>query len=244
MKKVYITAIFLLTPILLNYCLLSWRAPGVVGNPEAWIGFFASFLGVLGAVGIATYQIKIQKERDEHTLRVNNRSYFSATQYKGTIRISKNDCRENSRVILTDAYRMLLKLTDVKDDYNDKTIYMRILHFGNPELVFNCKIAVYVEELQLDEVYVVESQIASIEKGTEVFLPLAYERKLKETSLRVHKILIEYSTVMNERMKFYANHIEGKTELYSLYDGQEELIYSNPSVPQTWLYPEDPKPIS
>ncbi|QDS35852.1 hypothetical protein [Brevibacillus brevis] len=57
------------TPILINYFLLTWRAPFVFGDANSWLGFLANYsggiIGGLVAFFAAKIQMDFQKEREK-----------------------------------------------------------------------------------------------------------------------------------------------------------------------------------
>ncbi|MDA2738032.1 hypothetical protein PDQ75_23020 [Bacillus cereus group sp. Bc015] len=52
---------FVLTPVILNYVLFTWRAPRVYGDGDTWLGFWGNysgaFVGALVALWIANRQV-------------------------------------------------------------------------------------------------------------------------------------------------------------------------------------------
>lgn len=55
-------ASLLLVPVIINYGLLSWTAPGVSMEANPWLGFLGSFLGLIGAISIALLNNHNQKK--------------------------------------------------------------------------------------------------------------------------------------------------------------------------------------
>ncbi|MED1795003.1 hypothetical protein P4V54_20215 [Brevibacillus nitrificans] len=71
MRKKYVFLVIgaITVPIAINYVLFSWRAPGVVGDSNSWLGFLANYSGgILGGIIayiVAKIQIDAQKIADK-----------------------------------------------------------------------------------------------------------------------------------------------------------------------------------
>lgn len=63
-NKILLILLVISVPVLINYLLMTWKAPGVVGDANSWLGFFANYSGgIIGgivALYVARYQLQQQ----------------------------------------------------------------------------------------------------------------------------------------------------------------------------------------
>ncbi|WP_148499982.1 hypothetical protein [Paenibacillus ihumii] len=242
MKNKYALFIILLlaAPILINYGLLSWRAPGVQGTSEAWIGFFANFLGLIGAVFIAFYQFRKQKEKEDEQDRVNNRSFVVIHDFNATLMLVGVVTNENSRIILTPWYEILRK-TVKKEKYGTTKIpYLKVSHFGNPPIITDCSIKARIRYIEKNDYKIDELDISIgvIERDVEVFIPFTPLEADPGTKIFIEEVTFDYSTLKGERLRITRD-FEKNTERLEVLHGKikGEIIYEHKMKSANWVYP-------
>lgn len=122
-------------PLIVNYGLLSWSAPGLNAEPNPWLAFLGSYLGVLGAVSIAVFNNIAQRDKDKKAGNKNFRNFVVMTEFQASLRLENVIMNEHSRLIETSAYKTLLDL-DVHRDLTGP--FLKLTHFGNSPLIFDC----------------------------------------------------------------------------------------------------------
>ncbi|MNW41194.1 hypothetical protein D3C74_183240 [compost metagenome] len=239
-KTVFGIILFLVTPIIINYGLLSWRAPGVNGEVGDWLGFFANFLGVIGAVLIAIYQFIKQRESEQKQDIENNRSYVDIQDFSATLMLIGVNTHVNSRVIKTDGYDELLKSFPPKHYGRIRVGYLKIAHYGIPELIFDCRISLDLSYdrngIQVKET--LDVNIGVIEKGVEIFIPLTLKKMDEGKEIELDTVVLNYSTLKGERLQVYRDYISKKEILYSLIDDSKKQVIFEYDMKQIgWSYP-------
>lgn len=224
------------SPVLINYLLLTWRAWRVNGGTDAWIGFFGSYLGLIGAVGVALFQFKTQRDKEIQQDKVNNRSFISAHDFSAPVDLRRVVTHENSRLIETQQY------TEFKDwmeqtnpNYKGAIAYYKISQFGAPDIIMDCKIVAVIVPKGKAPIRI-ETHVGIVEKGIEIFLPVTMK---VISDIEVHELIIDYRTIRDEKMRYYSNP-QTKIEKHLVIkpDGSEEVIMKNESRQATWIYPK------
>lgn len=134
-----VVAIFI-TPIFLSQIIKIPLGKLTIGDENAWVSFFGSYIGgVLGgliAFGVAWLQIRnIKNEMIE-----NHRTYLSAATPLRIFDSSKKiNRRKNYRVIATDDIREM-------NGFNKEIPYYSIVRFGGSQIVFDCSVEVTVSK--------------------------------------------------------------------------------------------------
>lgn len=240
MKKnlILLYGLLLLVPVIINYGLLTWTAPGVSVYPNPWLGFLGSYLGIIGAISIALMNNNNQKKRDEEQDKKNHRSYISLQDFLGPLGLNTIKTNENSRLILTEGYNDL-KNEVSKDQYIEtKLIYFKISQFGDSKVILNCKIAISYEEYNGTQPLDTIVNTGVLEQGIELFVPaLPINSKLGE-KINLKKVIVEYSTLRNEKMRLVHNY-EISKEYQSVLDinGKEHKLFEFDIVGASWTYP-------
>ncbi|MFK4171028.1 hypothetical protein ACI2LM_32820 [Paenibacillus lautus] len=237
-----ITAITVVSgiPIGINYLLLSWRAPGLKGEVGDWLGFFANFLGLIGAVLIALYQLNKQKLNEQEKDVENNRSYVDIQDFNATLMLKGVITHENSRIIKTDGYNELLRRFNTKDYGKVRAGYLKIAHYGNPELIFDCSISLDISFTKKKELVNenLKVNIGVIEKNVEIFIPLTPEGSDSGQEIDLQTVTLNYSTIKGEKLQIYRDYINRKETLYSLTNDSEKKIVFKYDMKQIgWVYP-------
>lgn len=249
MKNKYrLFLLVILVPIVINYGLLSWRAPGVKGDGSAWLGFFANYLGIVSAVLITLYQQRKQREKDnedeinqkkkdDEKDRQDNRSYIVLHDFYSNVRLKNVKTHENSRIIETEGYKYLLetmkKVWNI-EDYS--TSFLKLSHFGNPDVILDCNVKLTVKfELGIEKI---EVNIGAFEKGIEIFIPVVPVGAYMGEIVELEEARVEYSTLRNERIH-YIHELENKRDVCKIVweDGQEEVLYEFSLNESQWIYP-------
>ncbi|TQK74958.1 hypothetical protein FB479_101569 [Brevibacillus sp. AG162] len=238
-KNVYVW--LFLSPILINYVIMSWRAPGVNGDTNAWIGFWGSYLGLIGAITIAIYSFQKQKEKEDNQDRKNNRSYIQVHDFTAPLRLTNVNTNENSRIIDTPGYSDLISRIKDSEQQSINTSFLKLAHFGNPDAIFDCKIQIdisYEEEKKYD----INVNIGVFEKGIEIFVPLVPPGIEAGATIDLNNVSIEYNTLKNERLKLVHDVQRAKDTLLLLHDNDEpEVLYEFNMKGSTWIYPNKKK---
>ncbi|MHA7963515.1 hypothetical protein ACX93W_05160 [Paenibacillus sp. CAU 1782] len=237
MKKAVIYIIlFISIPIIINYGLLSWRAPGVNGDVGDWIGFFANFLGVIGAVVIALYQLKKQKEHDEKKDIENNRSFVDVHDFRAPMMLIDVKTHENSRIVMTEGYELLKKSLLPREYRKLQVPYFKISHHGSGPFITNCSIKINLSYVINDNKHTDEWDfyLASIEKDVEIFIPLVPLEIPVGVTIDMNVFIFKYVTVKGEKLTLYRDY---KDDLEFLRDEHGNNIYMNPLKTVDWIYP-------
>ncbi|ANY69720.1 hypothetical protein BBD42_26940 [Paenibacillus sp. BIHB 4019] len=231
-KNVYLW--LLISPVIINYGLLSWHMPGVVGGEKAWLSFFGSFLGLVGAVLIAMHQMKVQKNNEIKRDQVNNRSYIVMNDFNAPLKLTGIITHENSRLIDTEGYQYLLKLVPKSKQKTVNVSYLKMSHHGNPEVIFDCEIRVELRDHHKKN-HLIDINIGAVEKGIEVFIPLVPEGVLEEEEIYLDKVTIKYSTLKNERLMYTQDLIKLRESFISVTDAT--VIFDHDLIGAKWIFP-------
>lgn len=241
LKSIYVWLLLwlLLSPIIINYGLMTWSAPGVGGDDKSWIGFFGNYLGLVGAIAIAFYSFKKQKEKEEIQDIKNNRSYIVIHDFTAPVNLKNVITSENSRIIKTDGYRDLLEFVPRDEHEHTTTAFLKISHFGNPDLIFDCQIHVDINGVQSTEKkYDLDINIGVIEKGIEVFIPLVPPKIKQNEEIILGRVTIEYSTIKNEKLMLVHDITNDKDVLkVKGVNGMDEVLYEFDLISSRWIYP-------
>ncbi|WP_340018388.1 hypothetical protein [Paenibacillus sp. FSL H3-0457] len=250
MKRfVYLILLIVGLPIVLNYALFSWQAPGVNADESAWLGFFANYVGLISAVCIALYQQYTQRKKDkedeldqkkkeEDRLKRDNRSYIVLHDFNSNLRLKNVKTHENSRIIETEGYRKLVdslnKTTGASDTFN--TSFLKLSHYGNPEVILDCRVFLQTKtsEGNLGNFKV---DIGVFEKGIEIFIPIVPINAYVGDTIEIIEVKVEYSTLSNEKVHYIHSLPEKKDICKIIYDGKEEILYEFHLDESSWIYP-------
>jgi hypothetical protein len=225
-------------PILINYLLLTWKAPGVYGNADSWLGFLANYSGgIIGGVVayiVANSQIRTQIDFDRQKTMEINRSYAIVQDFTGPFKLHNIETSYKSRIILTNDYDQVTKALS-KDQLKElRTSFYKITHHGTPDIILNCNIKIFLKNEQGEDLPVIESHLGVIEKEEEVFIPL-YIKGEKQVFPRKAELL--YTTVSGERM-FYLYDVEnGKEGYWLINNNDKEKIFEFELKNSNWIYP-------
>ncbi|MFD2117275.1 hypothetical protein ACFSTH_13050 [Paenibacillus yanchengensis] len=227
---------FLVIPVLINYFLLSWRAPRVNGSEGDWLGFLANYIGLIGAVVIAVIQFTKQRESDIKKDIEQNRSYVDIQDFNAKLMLVDTKTHENSRIIMTEGFESLLMKPVIPEYENLKISYLKISHYGTAPIIINCNIEVQYNYI-LDGVQKHKGEkysLASIEQGIEVFVPLVPIESTQGMSIEMVSLKFEYSTLKNERLKLIRLY---NPTIETLYGEKEEVIYCEELKLVNWIFP-------
>jgi len=234
-----IPIIVALAPIIINYLLFTWRAPGVVGKLSDWFTFLGSYLGLIGAVYIALFQMKVQKQNEIQREVINNRSYVLLQEFGATLMLVGANTHENSRIIKTKGFEHLLRSTHKEHYKSTKVGYIKISHHGGSEVIYNCEVTIkfnYEHEGQIKNEDM-NFNIGAIEKGTEVFIPL-FPYGYKRGKIETKYVSFEYSTLVGERLYLVMDFVSKKERLESLsINSEPEKIYEIEMKETGWVFP-------
>ncbi|OME45309.1 hypothetical protein BSK59_32935 [Paenibacillus odorifer] len=239
-KKYKIPILVFLAPVIINYSLFTWKAPGVFGDPKTWLGFLGSYLGVIGAIYLALFQIRKQREYDEKRDKEYNRSYVDMHEFQAPMMLEDVKTHENSRIINTPGYKHLLDIIPEKRYKNTKVSYYKLAHFGNSEVIVDCKFQTEVR-FKSEDTWVfekIEVNIGAIEKGVEIYIPLVPMNIQMGEEMMHDDAVFTYTTSKNERMKLSHNLITQKDELIVIHtDAKIEVLYEYDLNGVEWIYP-------
>ncbi|KMY32389.1 hypothetical protein ACZ11_09680 [Lysinibacillus xylanilyticus] len=235
-------ASLLLVPVIINYGLLSWSAPGVSMEANPWLGFLGSFLGLIGAISIALLNNHNQKKSDYEKEMKNNRSFIVLNDFQGPIGLKNVKTHENSRLIRTVGYEELLKIVP-KDDYvYTSTSYMKISHYGNSDVILDCNICISSEDNEGSQLPDIVVNTGVLEKQIELFIPIAQPSIGMGNIINLNKVVVEYSTLMNERLEYIMDFGNLKECHYVINDKKEkEILFEFDVKGSKWTYPNKRK---
>ncbi|GAS82409.1 hypothetical protein [Paenibacillus amylolyticus] len=242
MKKNRIIAFSLLIlsiPVFINYGLFSWEAPGLNGDSGDWLGFLANFLGLIGAVLIALFQMKEQKDGELVRDIESNRSYIDVQDFTAPLMLKGVVTHENSRIIQTDGYDALVKRFR-SNEYKEISVgYLKMAHYGTAELIFDCSFSLSFSYLK-NGIKVSDTESVSIgvfEKGIEIFIPLVPEGIDKGVEIELFTVTIDYSTIKGERLQLHRDYVSKKETLYSIVNNAKNTIFEYDMKMINWIYP-------
>ncbi|EPC8408874.1 TPA: hypothetical protein ROY06_004662 [Bacillus cereus] len=261
-KQKLITMIaVILVPIIINYGIMSWRAPGVYNGD--WLAFFANYcgalIGVFGAYFIAQKQMRtqwkqVQNQRilDEEQFYINNRSYiYYQEMHRMPVKLKGVKANNDIRIIVTEDYEQWTKNLSEEKLKHARVPFYKICHRGNPEIIFDCTVRISLKNpMENNSPIELTANIGVIDKTEEIYVPL-YSVQLDEihTNSGIKHIdldieplgmEIKYRTIVNEKMIFKYDVI-GKKEIYYTIDpitNKEKEIINYDVNKSTWIYPD------
>ncbi|GIO03003.1 hypothetical protein J5TS2_36710 [Brevibacillus halotolerans] len=226
----------LLFPAIINYGVLTWRAPGVVGDTSQWLSFLGSYLGLIGAIVIAVYTIQKQKEQTERKEIEDNRSYIVVHDFNAPLKLKNVITNENSRIVETEGYKDLKDR--VSSSENVPVSYLKISQFGNPELIINCQIHIDCRVDVSFEKYEINVNLGSFEKGAEIFIPLLPPGLKMGQEVLLDKAVIEYTTLKQERLQLIHDPLNKKETLNLISNNRiDKVLYEFEMNQVEWTYP-------
>jgi hypothetical protein len=251
MKKIYWLYLGLLSvPILINYLLLTWHMPGVKTEANPWLAFLGSYFGVLGAITIAVYNNKIQKDKDRKNEKVQKdkdrsnelkryRSFVVMTEFTAHADLKNIKTHENSRIIETEAYQDLVLFND---STKAVTSFLKLSQYGNSPIIMDCKLEIRLTNKRTKKEHILNMNIGPIEKDIEVYCPIIPEDTEFGDEVNISYIEISYVTLVNEKMKYVIDHTISK-EYYSFINDklQETELFSQAITSSKWSYPNKKK---
>lgn len=250
MKKllflVYLAII--LIPVIINYGLFTWRAPFVYGNSDSWLSFFASYIGIIAAITIAILQFKIQKDRDIELERESHRSYMIAQEFRAPFGLSNIITKENSKIIVNEYYNQAEAYFNYSFDTDNKGCnslreylekiniqYYKFTHSGIPELIIDCHFNLVIADASnYYNKYTITSNIGTIEKAEEIFIPIINMKYKEITPLEVE---VTYKTIKGEQMKYTYDYKEKQESHMVNNKGVYEVLFVLDLTESTWIYP-------
>lgn len=226
----------LLFPAIINYGVLTWRAPGVVGDTSHWLSFLGSYLGLIGAIVIAVYTIQKQKEQTERKEIEDNRSYIVVHDFSAPLKLKNVITNENSRIIETEGHKDLENRVSLSE--NVIVSYLKISQFGNPELIINCQIHIDCRVDVSFEKYEINVNLGSFEKGAEIFIPLLPPGHERGEEILLDEVVIEYTTLKQERLQLIHDQLNKKETLNLIRNSRvEKVLYEFELNQVKWTYP-------
>ncbi|MGM1044821.1 MAG: hypothetical protein ACQEXX_01605 [Bacillota bacterium] len=246
-RFVYLVLLIVGLPIILNYALFSWSAPGLNADENAWLGFFANYVGLISAVCIALYQQHNQRKKDkeeEHNQKLkedeqdrkSNRSFLVLHDFYANIKLINVKTHENSRIIETDGYKWLVNHLKTVVNVDDvSTPFIKLSHYGNPEVILDCKVNIEVESSRgLSRINV---DIGVFEKGIEIFIPIVPRDADFGETIDLMQVKVTYCTLRNEKIEYTHDLPQKKDICKVLHDDYEELLYEFKLDESSWTYP-------
>ncbi|QCR33136.1 hypothetical protein [Lysinibacillus sp. SGAir0095] len=239
---IYLYGSILLVPVIINYGLLTWSAPGVSTDANPWLGFLGSFLGFIGAISIALLNNSNQKKRDFEQEKKNNRSFILLHDFHGPLGLKTIKTHENSRLIRTEGYESLLGKVSKVDFDSTSTSYIKISQFGNSDVILNCNICISSMDDDSNKFPDIVVNTGIIEKQIELFIPVVPSEIEKGQVINLTKIVIEYSTLMNERMKYIMDFDRLKEFHFVINEKNEDVtLFEFDITGSKWSYPNKSK---
>lgn len=240
-KKNIIYCLIILAPIIINYSLFTWRAPGVFNGD--WLSFLGSYLGIIGAILIAVVQMRNQKKRDHLVDLESKRAFIVVTDFTANMQLHNIDTHADSRIIHTPGY-LNLKSRFRRDEQQRsiQTCFLNISHYGNSDVILDCRIQVDYGENKINKKHRIDINIGVVQKGIEVFIPLVPPGSDLKGEVLIDLIQIDYKTLMNEQMRYVINHLTNK-EMYIVIDdiGNETILFQHDITVANWTLPNKSK---
>ncbi|MBO2943568.1 hypothetical protein JJQ72_06200 [Paenibacillus sp. F411] len=230
----------LIIPIAINYGLLSWRGPGVHGSTGEWLGFFANFLGVLGAVLIALFQFRKQRELDEQREIENNRSYVDIQEFRATMMLVGVKTHENSRIISTNEFEKLKNKLHTEEYKSYQVPYLKISHYGIAPVITDCHIQLKVSFVMNDseQIETYDFFVGAMEKDIELFIPLIPPGgKANGTTAVKEYVKFDYVSLRGEQLTLIVDYKSNTEVLYTNRDSKQDLIYKSALKSVNWVFP-------
>ncbi|MFD1357666.1 hypothetical protein ACFQ4X_07085 [Fictibacillus halophilus] len=239
LKLKWLYLIILLIPIIINYGLLSWTAPGVSTNTNPWLAFLGSYLGFIGAISIALLNTNNQQLRNEQIDKEGKRSLVVVNDFFAPMTLHNINTHENSRLIETENYSEFSEIhKHDKDTINIS--FIKLSHFGNSDVILDTEITIQYRLHEAATIHEVQVHIGIMEKNIEVFVPLIVPNIKQEEHLLVDVITVNYKTLMNEKFKYIIDHLQCNEFYYIVNeDNTETPLYElNNTSGSTWIYPK------
>ncbi|MDN9012821.1 hypothetical protein [Brevibacillus laterosporus] len=223
--------------IFLGIVVVSWFNIFIDFNENldaALIGAVGSIIGgIIGGIVaylVAAKQIKAQRLENEKNDIESNRSFFVVEEFYARSDLLNIKTNPNSKLIETEDYKELKKLGA------KRILFFKIHHVGLPDIVFKCRIRAFLNNEYGTHPYEVTCNMTSLEKGIELFVPVANPRfKI----LTLNRIEISYKTIKNENILFVYDS-ERKNEKHILMNNENQIIKELTSVGIgncNWVYP-------
>jgi hypothetical protein len=228
-KILSISILAILAPLILHFSLFTWNFKGVDGD---WLGFFGSYFGLLGAFAIASMQFNKQKTKEDQSDIINNRSFMAVHEFQAPIGIKRIKTHENSRIIETDEYIEFQKWIEESKYSISNISYYKLMQFGLSEVIFDCEFILNIRSVDGKRNFRIGVNLGVIEKGIEIFIPVAIKN---EQVVLIDSILIEYTTMKGERIRFVHDLIN-KVETHSSITFNKPIMEYNIQGSK-WIYP-------
>lgn len=250
----------ILVPIIINYGIMSWRAPGVYNGD--WLAFFANYcgalIGVFGAYFIAQKQMKtqwkqVQEQRklDEEQFYINNRSYIYYQEMHGMpVKLKGVKANNDIRIIMTEDYKQWTdKMSEEKLSRTTVSFY-KLCHRGSPEIIFDCKVRITLKNpIANNSPIELTTNIGAMDKNEEIYIPL-YSLQLDEVytnsgtkhmnlCIEPLEMEVKYRTVVNEEIIFKYDVINQKEIYYKVDPVSKQMkeVLNYDVNKSTWIYP-------
>ena len=204
-----------------------------------FLGFWGALLSGLVAYLVAANQIRAQNAKADEQEIKNARSFIILEELTAPIKLNGIITHENSKILSNEYYE------DVKEHFREDGIFIpfyKIHHSGNSDIILDCHIEAVVEGDDSSEEfgYHISSHLSVLEKGTEIFIPVAnvrYKEILMKSltitykTLRGELIFYKYDPVrMREKHELIVKNNLGKiVDRQTLYDIDLRGI--------SWVYP-------
>lgn len=247
-RLVYLVLLIVGLPIFLNYALFSWNAPGLNADENAWLGFFANYVGLISAVCIALYQQHNQRKKDKEDEynqklkedeqdRKSNRSFLVLHDFHANLRLKNVKTHENSRIIETEGYKWLIEnLNKIKINAEDAaTTFIKLSHYGNPDVILDCKVNIETESSRGSNSFKVD--IGVFEKGIEIFVPTVQSNAYVGETIELKQVKVSYSTLRNEKVEYIHDLSLKKDICKIIHEEKEEILYEFQLDESSWIYP-------
>lgn len=199
-------------------------------------------MGAFGAYLVARYQLNTEKKEFEEREIQNNRSFIVINDFQGPIGLKNVKTHENSRLIRTEGYEELKKSVS-KDDYDyTSTSYIKISHYGNSDVIMDCNICISSENEQGSQLPDILVNTGVLEKHIELFIPIAQPLNGVGNTINLSKIVVEYSTLMNERLKCIMDFSDLKERHCAINKrNEEDILFEFDVIGSKWTYPNKRK---
>lgn len=237
---VLIIPIVVVSPMILSAILNIPTGKYAIGDESSWVGFFGNYSGgIIGGIIafiIARGQIKENRDEIELSEREKSRSYIILEEFIAPVKLENVITHNNSKILSNDYYEQ------IKNDPGAKEMsiaFFKIHHSGLPEIILDCEIGVElrggIESNPTTSPYLIESHISVLEKGTEIFIPLANK---EHQYIYPNGVSISYKTIKGEKIRYSydVGKMEEKHELINE-DGTLLLLYKVNLKGVKWIYP-------
>lgn len=218
-----------------------------------WISFFGNYfgaiVGVVAAVLISRTQIKsskddlleqIKEQNKQVKERINNEIYIQKLSTRVFINytltyddaILSNKEEAENEILLH--YQMKKFIEHNDNEFLKKAItqFVKIEYFGSAESILDVSIKLVLKQ-EGEADYEGHIYRTGITKDRNVYIPL---HPVKADSI-LNKIVMEYTTLSKERIKFISDLLNDKEEYLLVENGSEELIYAKDVPYETYIHP-------